>query len=299
MKTSTKTYNSKELATLFTGRGLFSFFKDGKANPFYEVIQNSFNEREDVNLSYTALLKEIYQTAFDEYKNEYYYKNILATKLFLKRLHPEKACYLSEYPVARSIADVIIVDNYSSVFEIKTELDSPSRLKSQISDYKKVFEKIHVVTHLNQSNKYLRYLPSDVGLFAISQNGALKTIRGATQNTSYSFEELFRFLRMPEIENIILSIYGKLPEIRQVQKNRAYRFLLKYLPIQEFKRHWKVQVRKRGVSGVSESIKEGYIPLELAHWGLTKVSNEKELKTIKMTIHKPLSKEPKLCTFHF
>ena len=79
-------------------------------------------------------------------RNEYYYKITLLNKLLLGIHSVNTTTALTEFPIAKSKADFVLINGKAVVYEIKTELDNLERLESQISDYYKAFDHVAVVT---------------------------------------------------------------------------------------------------------------------------------------------------------
>src|SRR5690242_19341343 len=94
-----------------------------------------------LNLSYDILQRD--------YRHEYLYKANLLSHYILKKYSLSDSVLLNEFKIARSIADLVLVNGTDKVFEIKSELDSPLRLKTQIDDYYKAFSEIYIVTHFS------------------------------------------------------------------------------------------------------------------------------------------------------
>ena len=290
--------NYPKIASLFTGRELYNVLIDERDSQLDLYLVRYINNEEYTEKTYYDLIQELYQKIYPHYPNEYYFKNILANKLYLKKSNSQYCAYLSEFPVGNSVADVMMVNHTSRVFEIKTELDKPDRLKNQLADYRKLFEELYVVTHDNLQEKYLKILPEEVGLYVVTNRSALKRVRKAKKNTALDLEVMIAFLRIPEMENIIRKTYNTLPEYKSIRKYRAYRLLLNLLPFDEFHKLWKEQVRQRMRSKNLEVLLDGTIPRELSHWYLTKIKTKKESEKLVSNLYKTVQKPEKSCTFH-
>ena len=90
----------------------------------------------------------LYNLLFEKYRCEYVYKNILVNQLYMRGEHiPQNSTLISELRVCHhNKADIVIINGKSTVYEIKSKYDSLNRLESQIATYKKVFDRIYVVT---------------------------------------------------------------------------------------------------------------------------------------------------------
>ena len=98
------------------------------------------------NKSNYDLICEIYTILKKQYRNEYYYKNILFNKLLLGVHSLNTTTALTELPIADCKADFILINGKAVVYEIKTELDNFDRLENQINNYYKAFDHVAVVT---------------------------------------------------------------------------------------------------------------------------------------------------------
>jgi hypothetical protein len=154
-----------------------------------------------------------YRHLFSGYRNEYIYKNTIANKLVFGRHSPATASLLSEFRANDSIADTVVVNGTSTVYEIKTEYDSLARLPTQLSDYSKVFDKLYVVTH-ERAVKAVQALPfPHVGILLLTHRGTLQTRREAMSNIpKLDLRTLFMSLRKSEFSRILLR-HGLLPEV--------------------------------------------------------------------------------------
>lgn len=80
--------------------------------------------------TYAGLIRGAYAAISKDYRCEYVYKNELVN-LLLRRYGTRSTVYFSEFRVGSSIADMVMFNGESKVFEIKTEYDSPRRLDRQ------------------------------------------------------------------------------------------------------------------------------------------------------------------------
>lgn len=69
---------------------------------------------------------------------------------------------LNEFRIGASIADTVLINGTNKVFEIKTELDTPERLTTQLQDYYKGFSEVYVFTHYSLAAKYVQLLPAHI-----------------------------------------------------------------------------------------------------------------------------------------
>jgi len=164
----------------------------------------------------TLRLGELFERGWDRlatsYRNEYVYKNELATRLIFKRHSPRTAGFQVEMRVGSSIADVVVANGTTTAYEIKTEFDTSRRLTSQTADYLKAFDKVYVVTHPAHVSRYERELDSRVGLIVLSNQHSLTPYREAVSNKNNIDRNIvFRCMRRDEYLSVIETVVGPVP----------------------------------------------------------------------------------------
>lgn len=163
-------------------------------------------------------LSSIFEAAWDHlaraYRNEYVYKNDLVSRVVFGRHSPRTASFQVELPVGRSIVDVAVANGTTTAYEIKTEYDTAKRLKTQTSDYLKVFDKVFVVTHPAHIKRFEQEVDARVGLITLSTKGALSTYRDAQTNmANLDAAVVFRCLRQAEYLSAIETLFGTRPSL--------------------------------------------------------------------------------------
>ena len=109
---------------------------------------------------------------------EYVYKNEYASQLLNN--HQENLCIQVEYPIGNSWADMLIITNQGiQVVEIKTKRDTPNRLETQISDYKRLTPNVNLMVDSHEVGKYSDIcVHNSIGLLALNvEDNKLSNIR--------------------------------------------------------------------------------------------------------------------------
>lgn len=215
--------------------------------------------------------KYIYNTLLSCYRNEYVYKNLIINKRLLGRHNLNTATVLNEFKIGKSIADLVLLNGVSVVYEIKTELDNLYRIESQIADYRKVFEHIYIVTHISLAEKYANMLDETIGLLALTENNTLKTIREATKNVEhFDSSIMIKCLRKSEYSNIIMSYFGSVPNTTPVKYYSACKELFAKIPCDELHRMMLVELKKRTIKEKDKFTSNDITPPELKYlfWNL-------------------------------
>lgn len=203
-----------------------SFFEklmaDEAAVGLVKRIERFDHAKLEQDISLSQYLRSAYRYLSKEYQNEYVYKNTLIRKLI--HLHSNKDTVIfSEFKVGRSYADIVMFNGESRVYEIKTELDSQTRLSSQLKDYKGLFQKIYIVTHENLVSRYADY-DETLGIIALTScqgKVSLKTIREPKKNEWIDVNTLMQTLHTNEYKTLVKKIFGNLPNVGNFQMYKA------------------------------------------------------------------------------
>lgn len=202
---------SKDVAKLFTRNAISSIIEGD-----YTLLNKIAHEYMPL-MSKDKLTSDFFDQALTEtikdYKAEYFYKNLVAKELFIKR-HGKKATMLAEFRVGRNKADCVILNGISTCYEIKTEFDNLDRLHEQISSYTKIFDETNVITATKHLNKVIELVPNKVGIIEMTDEGKLSGVRKAKRLTS-NIDPLIMMqsLRKEEYMGIINSYFGDIPKM--------------------------------------------------------------------------------------
>ena len=130
--------NNSIFSRLFTKNILEQLLQNKNGDVLKYAILNS-NLLEDKNEKNVVFLQKIYKYMSKNYRNEYFYQNIIFNNILIGRHSLNTTVGLTQIPVAKSKVDLILINGKATVYEIKTELDSFERLENQIKDYYKGF----------------------------------------------------------------------------------------------------------------------------------------------------------------
>lgn len=126
-------------------------------------------------------LRQVLDAAFDVLvKNrpiEYVYKAYALERTIFGRYSPRTTAFYTEFPIANSRADILLVNGHATVYEIKTPLDDFARLDSQISSYYRCFSRTIVLTDEKRAEFAARQLPPYVGIGALTRRGNISPLR--------------------------------------------------------------------------------------------------------------------------
>lgn len=187
-------------------------------------------------------------------RSEYFYKNIIANKLLFGRHSPRTTTMLFEFGVGDSVLDCLMVNGRSVAYEVKSELDNPTKIATQLADYRRLVPTINIVTHHTRADEYLSLLrDSGAGLIAYNHRGNLSTVVEPTQNDSeLSVPAMFKTLRKPEYREVIRQHFGGTPDVPNGRFFRECFELAQEIEPSEFHASWSKQVKSRQQRAIAE-----------------------------------------------
>jgi hypothetical protein len=132
----------------------------------------------------SAYVYDIFECAFallktEGLRDEYIYKAALTQKVLLGKHSLQTASMLNEFRVGDCKADLAILNGTSTVYEIKSERDSLTRLEKQVASYSKVFSRVYVIAGEQHIESVLRLIPADVGVLRLNQRYQISEVRVA------------------------------------------------------------------------------------------------------------------------
>lgn len=168
---------NKNIGQLFTSQNI-NAVADGDFSLLHELAATALMPQ-----FFPVKISEIFDIAFkrlsNEYKSEYFFKNIIANEVFLKKHKKNNAVMLSEFRVGTNKADCVILNGLSTCYEIKTELDNLKRLPEQLDSYVGLFDKVYVVAAKSHVEKIIDIIPEVVGIIELTTKNRLKEVKPA------------------------------------------------------------------------------------------------------------------------
>lgn len=147
-------------------------------------------------------------------RDEYIYKSALVRKILLGRHSLKTACILNEFRVHDCKADVAILNGTSTVYEIKSERDSLTRLHRQLVAYSKVFARVYVVTAETHLGAIIDAVPAHVGVMRVNNRFQISVMREAVdQSDRLSVDTIFESLRMHEARRVLSHLGVSIPDV--------------------------------------------------------------------------------------
>ena len=161
----------------------------------------------------------LFDTAFSllkrqGYRHEYIYKSALTHKILLGTHSLQTASMLNEFRVGECKADLAILNGTATVYEVKSERDSLSRLERQVAAYAPVFARVYVIAGEKHVDAVMDSVPNDVGVLRLENRYRISTLREAANRPERtSPAAIFDSIRTPEARMILVSRGIHVPDV--------------------------------------------------------------------------------------
>lgn len=211
-------------------------------------MYNCYDSDMPVGCTYLDYLSHVYKSLIRSYRCEYVYKNEIINQLLLKKYGTKNTIAFNEFRVGDSIVDFAMMNGESKAFEIKTELDTPRRLKKQMYDYHKIFNKCYIVVDINECEYYANILDETTGIVTLTYEKGhirLDEYRSAMRIDNIDSDVLIKSLRTCEYENIVLETFGKLPDVPAYKMYDACKELMCQIDSASLNNKFLKEIKKR------------------------------------------------------
>ena len=227
--------------------------------------------------SYNNILQFLYQELHQKYRSEYFYKNALLNKQLLDKYSLDTTSVLNEFKIGGSIADFVLLNGEVRIFEIKTDLDSLTKLDKQISDYTQFANKVYIVSCSKHIDKLIdKYKYTNIGIIEYTKHQTLETLKEPETNAdNFNHITIFKTLRKHEYLNLIESYFGEVPNVPGTKIFRECLSLVKSINIVDFQKLAFNQLKERKLK-CPDLLKSDATPYELKHICCTMDFSEKE-----------------------
>ena len=236
--------NLHELAQIFSPAVFHKIVRENDTSLYQKQTAEYFTASSyNSNLDF---IKSLYKTLQKEYRCEYIYKNNLFFEIY-KKEKLSTTLILNELKLGTSIADLVLLNGFVRIYEIKTELDSLAKLSKQLNDYLKFADEVYVVT----DNKYaakinIEYADTNIGIIVLDAKNKLQTIKEAKKNSLFfCFDTIFKILRKQEYLDLVADNFGFIPDLPNTKIFRACYELLKTVNLLEFQKQVVTKLKER------------------------------------------------------
>lgn len=171
------------ISRLFSSSVIREMARKGRSPLFARLASQSLLLN---SLSASQCVHSLFDAAFsllrrEGYRHEYIYKAALTHKILLGKHSLQTASMLNEFRVGECKADLAILNGTATVYEVKSERDSLSRLERQVAAYAQVFAKVYVIAGENHVGAVISSVPKDVGIMRLNSRHQISTLREATE----------------------------------------------------------------------------------------------------------------------
>lgn len=217
--------NFNEIAKIFSSSNISSV--SGGDLSLVTRVAKCYQDSFDDTFTVASVFDFCYSLLCREYRNEYYYKNSIAKKILLGKHSINSSTMLTEFRVGANKADCVIINGISTCYEIKTDYDNLTRLKSQIDSYLKIFDKVNVVVSKKNLNSVLHTVPEEVGVILLNKSGTFREMRSANlTDAQIDVRVLMRSLRREEYVGLTELVFGAAPNVANTEIFRECERLL-------------------------------------------------------------------------
>lgn len=192
--------------------------------PTFENAQELYKNYSTIESLYILtknLKKSIDQNYLDNYKFlgtkgiynrvllDYYPNEAVIKSEFIKQVLIKGKTHVAifELPVINSRADLCKINSGSIAYEIKTDLDSFTRLEKQLNDYYQIFDEVFVICSTNRLKEMVARIPNETGVFSykITKNKKyiFKKERRSKQNRHINSEQQLKSLQNNELYSLM------------------------------------------------------------------------------------------------
>ncbi|NIF22734.1 sce7726 family protein [Candidatus Pantoea multigeneris] len=215
----------KSLSKMFSASLISEIARKGKsaslAHLLHEndIIGNHKNENNTIGDAFNHAFNILRKS---NSRGDYIYRSALIRKSLSGRNPLKNSTYLPEFRIGLSKADMVIINETASVYEIKSEIDSLSRLAKQIGDYQKAFAKVFVIAGESHINNVMLKAPDQVGVLKLDRRNKTTIVRDASFfNDALCSTTMFESLRVSESSEILRRMGIDIPSLPNTLINRA------------------------------------------------------------------------------
>jgi hypothetical protein len=244
----------RDYSSLFSRGQVLSWLKKDFTSINFKINRYDKKLLNDHNATYLDYLKYVYSVLANNYQNEYIFKNEFLNNWLIKELGETNSKVFSEFRVGNSIADLVMFNGYSKIFEIKTELDNDSRLISQLKNYEKAFNmifliipksKVHIYEKQDASIGLITYAPTSQDIFTV--------YREANLNLDIEPSIIMSILHTNEYKSIVKKYYGYLPKMTSFNQYKICSELIFEIPKEKLNKLFIDEIKKRNSTNALSS----------------------------------------------
>lgn len=248
------------ISRLFSSSVVQEMAKKGRSPLFARLARQS---RLHHCLSPSACVSALFDAAFallkrEGYRHEYIYKAALTHKILLGKHSLQTASMMNEFRVGECKADVAILNGTATVYEIKSERDSLTRLERQVTAYATVFAKVYVIAAESYIHAVSKTVPGFVGILRLNSRGHISTLREAIDQPERTSPcAIFDSIRTAEAQMILASLGVIIPDVPNTALHSVLKKeFVKLAPVQAHAEMVRVLKRTRNLLPLSTLVNQ-------------------------------------------
>jgi len=216
------------LSRLFSSSVIRELARRGRSPLFTRLAKHS---QLFTRLPASGCVHTLFDAAFQLLKrkgcrDEYVYKAALIQKILLGRHSLHTASMLNEFRVGGCKADLAILNGTATVYEVKSERDSLTRLQRQIAAYTTVFSRVYVITAETHIDAVMTSMPEEIGVLQLNSRHQISTLREAANRPERtSPTAIFDSIRTSEARLILQARGISIPVVPNTQQSAVLRQL--------------------------------------------------------------------------
>jgi hypothetical protein len=246
------------MSRLFSSSVIREMARTGRSRLFARLAKQSLLVH---SLSVVEPVYSVFDTAFsllkrEGYRDEYIYKVALTQKILLGKHSLQTASMLNEFRVGECKADVVILNDSATVYEVKSERDSLKRLDRQVAAYARVFARVYVIAADSHIDAVMRAVPPEVGILRLNRRYHISSLREALDRPEHtSPAAIFDCIRTGEARKILTMEGVSIPAVPNTSLYSVLRELfIKLSPYQAHRGMVRVLKETRNLLPLSDLI---------------------------------------------
>lgn len=200
------------------------------------------------------------------HRDEYVYRTALTKNILLGKHSLRTASMLNEFRIGARKADLVILNGTATVYEIKSERDSLTRLAEQIEAYRRVFATVNVIVGENHIDGVRSVLPSDIGIMQLTRRNHISVEREAIDSPERICPStVLGSLRSAEAVEVLKALNVYMPEVPNTQRHAVLREKFSHLsPTALHREMVKVLKKSRNLAPLTELVQQVPVSLQAA-----------------------------------
>jgi hypothetical protein len=170
---------------------------------------------------------------------------------FLQKEHEDSATLILDelgLEHGKCRADITVINGHMDGFEIKSDVDSLSRLKNQINSYNAIFDRSSVIVTIRHLNEIMRMIPDWWGIISVLESDAdipqFTVIKKPQQNAYIDDSLVAQLLWREEAQEVLFNLGMRGAQIRQ-KRSILYGYIVGTLSSCELRRTVREYLKKR------------------------------------------------------